>query len=651
MRKAAVASLSVLLGIGIVGIAFVQRSLKQTISEVASEGQFNFTLSTISHIENAGFEALASPTSYAVGAVFQGKLYLAGPGGLAEFSSLEDSSAKPRLFRPGIELPRAKVVAIATGAVRGDARPSLILATQGEGILFYDGNILRQLFSNNRAADDVTAILPLGSGDLLIGTPHAGLLIYDGKTLSPFQSNLAKYSITALAGDEGDFWIGTRNQGLLHWHAGQLDSFDTSNGLPDQQIESIAIASSNVYAGTPLGVTEFNAGRPGRTLAPGFFAHALATDGATLTIASIDQGIREIALTDHHAARSTAGEALQANSFFTARGRNGLFAVTGSGIARREPSGEWHPVFTEESSPLTDSNVAALNFAPDGRLWIGYFDRGLDILTLSKTSPATAEHIEDDHIFCVNRILTDPARHTIDVATANGLVLFDAVGHQRQVLLRRDGLMADQVTDVAFTRDSTILATPAGLTFIDSSGMHGLYVFNGLVNNHVYALATNSARSTFLAGTLGGISYVSNGNVRRNLTTANSGLKQNWITAILPINGAATTESASKDDSWFIGTYGAGVMELDASDHINPIEGATRPSVINPNAMLATAQHVFAGSLSDGLFIYSRASNRWSIITAGLPSLNVTALAEHDGQLYVGTDNGIVHIDESRLAQ
>jgi ligand-binding sensor domain-containing protein len=92
-------------------------------------------------------------------------------------------------------------------------------------------------------------------------------------------------------------------------------------------------------------------------------------------------------------------------------------------------------------------------------------------------------------------------------------------------------------------------------------------------------------------------------------------------------------------------------MELDSSGHITPIEGATRPTVISPNAMIVTAQHVFAGSLSDGLFVYSRTTNRWSIITAGLPSLNVTALAEHDGQLYVGTDNGIVRIDESRLAQ
>jgi len=648
MRKFAVASLAILLGGGVVGITLVQRSVRQTISEVASEGRLDFTLDTVSNIKNAGFEALAPPASYTAGTIFQGKLYLVGPGGLAEFSSLD---ARPHLLRPGLELPPAEIIAITTGAIRGDSRPSLILATRGKGILFYDGNAVRQLLSKNLAVRDPTAILPLASGDLLIGTRQAGLFIYNGKTLAPFQSNLNYISITALAGDDGDVWIGTRNQGLFHWHAGQLDSFNSSTGLPDQQVESIAINSSNVYVGTPLGVAEFSSGRPNRILARGFFAHALATDGNTLTIASIDQGIREIALTDHHTIHSASDETLKADSFFSAGDKNGLLAVTDSGLVRREPSGEWRPVLTAESSPLGNSNVAALNFAPDGRLWIGYFDRGLDILTLSKTSLGPVKHVEDDHIFCVNRILTDPVRHTVDVATANGLVLFDASGHQRQVLLRHDGLIADQVTDIAFTRDSTVLATSAGLTFIDPTGMHSLYAFNGLVNNHVYALATNTTRSTFLAGTLGGISYVSDGNIRRNLTTANSGLKQNWITAMASISGADSAGVNSDQDEWFVGTYGAGVMRLDSSGHITAIEGATRPTVINPNAMIVTAQHVFAGSLSDGLFAYSRATNRWSIITSGLPSLNVTALAEHDGQLYVGTDNGIVHIDESRLAQ
>ena len=641
MRKLVLAAVTLpaalLLAAGTYVAVRVHHSLADTRAQVAEEGKLAFDLTTITHLDNPGFEPLASPAAYTSGAVFQGKLYLAGAGGLAEYATLE---AEPHLLRTGLDLPPAPIVQIATGVLRGIGHPELILATRGEGVLFYDGAALRQLKPRLEAARDITAILPLTSGDLLLGTRELGLLLYDGKTLTPFHANLSSLAITALAGDAGDLWIGTRNRGVFHWHAGQLDAFDATNGLPDQQVESLALARGNAYVGTPLGVAEFIAGRPARTLAPGFFAHALATDGATLTIASIDQGIREVALGESRRAHfAISPTTLEATSLI-ATGKD-LLAVTANGLSRRESSGEWQSILTAAPSTLADGNVASLSFAPDGRLWIGYFDRGLDILTL--TGQPTAQHIEDDRIFCINRILPDPTRHTIDVATANGLVLFDPTGHPRQTLLRRDGLIADQVTDIALTRDGLAIATPAGLTFLDPTGPHSLYAFHGLVNNHVYTLASDG-RDHLLAGTLGGISLLNDGVVHENLTTRNSGLKQNWITAIVPV-------SDDSENNFFVGTYGSGVMQLDASGHITAMEGATRPAEINPNAMLVTPQHVLAGTLGDGLLIYNRVTRHWTRLTAGLPSLNVTAFAERDGQLYVGTENGIVHIAESRLVQ
>lgn len=640
MRKLVLAAVTLLaallLGAGTYVAVRVHHSLALSSSQVAEEGKLAFDLTAITHLDNPGFEPLATPAGYTSGAMFQGKLYLAGSGGLAEYATLE---AAPRLLRPGLDLPPAPIVRVATGVLRGVGHPELILATRGEGVLFYDGATLRQLRPKLATARDITAILPLTSGDLLLGTRELGLLVYEGKTLMPFHANLSNLAITALAGDSGDLWIGTRNRGVFHWHAGQLDSFDATSGLPDQQVESLAISRGKAFVGTPLGVAEFDAGRPARTLAPGFFAHSLATDGTTLTVASIDQGISEVPLAESRVRHPTASPAMLAASLI-ASGHD-LLAVTPQGVSRRERSGEWQLILTAAPSTLADGNIAALSFAPDGRLWIGYFDRGMDILSL--TSEQSAVHIEDDRIFCINRILPDPTRHTMDVATANGLVLFDPTGHPRQTLLRRDGLIADQVTDVALTRDGIALATPAGITYIDSTGPHSLYAFHGLVNNHVYTLASDD-HNHLLAGTLGGISLLNDGVVHANMTTRNSGLKQNWITAIVPV-------SDDSQNNFFIGTYGSGVMQLDASGHITAMEGATRPAEINPNAMLVTPQHVFAGTLGDGLLVYNRATRHWTRLTVGLPSLNVTAFAEHEGQLYIGTENGAVHIAESRLAQ
>jgi hypothetical protein len=46
-------------------------------------------------------------------------------------------------------------------------------------------------------------------------------------------------------------------------------------------------------------------------------------------------------------------------------------------------------------------------------------------------------------------------------------------------------------------------------------GTHSLYAFHGLVNNHVYALGARGD-GRVLAGTLGGLSLLQDGTVRRN---------------------------------------------------------------------------------------------------------------------------------------
>jgi ligand-binding sensor domain-containing protein len=163
-----------------------------------------------------------------------------------------------------------------------------------------------------------------------------------------------------------------------------------------------------------------------------------------------------------------------------------------------------------------------------------------------------------------------------------------------------------------------------------------MYAFHGLVNNHVYALGVSG--DELIAGTLGGLSVLNKGDVEANYTTATSNLKHNWITAVVPVGS-----------EWMVGTYGAGILGLDHSGHFHSFEKASGPFEVNPNAMLVTPDYILAGTLGNGLYLYDRQSERWSVINSGLPSLNVTALARGNGYIYVGTDNGLVRIPEQKL--
>ena len=128
------------------------------------------------------------------------------------------------------------------------------------------------------------------------------------------------------------------------------------------------------------------------------------------------------------------------------------------------------------------------------------------------------------------------------------------------------------------------------------------------------------------------------GEVPVNYTSGASGLKHNWITAVVRVG-----------DEWMLGTYGAGVLGLDGAGRFRSFDTATGDFVVNPNAMLVTPKHVLVGTLGKGLYVYDRESQRWAVRKDGLPSLNVTALARSGETIYVGTDNGLVRIQEPKL--
>ncbi len=631
-------------GAACLGILRVRATLREARREVSAEGRFGFDVVEWKRdgASGAGFKALPAAAEYTSGASVGGKIYLAGPGGISMFSSMEEPAKQ---MQAGVDLPAAEVVSVAVGRLRGEGAAELIAATQGEGFVLVrsDGGV-RQIRAKDAAARDVTAVLPLASGDLLVGTRRAGLLVFDGKALRVFAPGFAVAEVTALAGDVGDFWVGTRAHGVMHAHAGEVESFGVGDGLPDAAVTSIAVGEAGVFVGTPLGVAAFRAGKLERVVAPGLFAHALMVEGETLLVATVDQGVHEVSLAPRSSPRGPPMDAELSAAGFFAVGEQ-VLAVGDGGVLRHERGGSWARVGSSVGAQgLTARNVTALQFSDDGRLWVGYFDRGLDVLDLQTQR---VEHVEDDHVFCVNRIVGDPLRGTVDVATANGLVLFDprkSAPRVQQVLTRRDGLISDQVTDVAFARDGMTLATPAGVTFFTPSGAQSLYAFQGLVNNHVYALAAERVSGRVMAGTLGGISVLDEERVVQNVTLKNSGLKRNWITGIVRVDGA---EGAA----WFVGTYGGGVVRMDAAGQVGAMEAPAlmKSAVVNPNAMLVTPRHVLAGSLADGLLVFDRGSQRWTAVTAGLPSRNVTALAERGGEIYVGTENGVVRVSEARL--
>jgi hypothetical protein len=622
-----------LLALGLAGLAFwkAQRALHVATLEVRAQETLRFSVRNLAPI-NSSFEWISAPEAFSGGAVFKGEFYLCGASGLFRY---DNRGTLLKHYRPGQELPSTPLLRMTTGILKDAKEPELLIATQSEGVLAFNGFGFRQLLPTDVDARSITSLLPLSSGQLLIGTRKRGVLVYDGHSLQAFHPALSALHVTELAGSESELWIGTQDQGVVHWQAGRAETFAEADGLPDPQVFSIALVNDKAYVGTSVGIAEFVSGRFVRVLAPGFFARTLYVNGSTLLSGGNGDGILEIdpepkrrpGLLRPETRAMSDLQQIFADS-------NTIYVVTPNALYQKEGQrGGWRRVLSPADTMLADRNISALAVDNTERLWVGYFDRGMDLFEPNFRS---AVHIEDDNVFCVNRIVSNPAAGTIAVATANGLVLFDQSGKKRQVLGRADGLLADHITDAALYGRGMVLATPAGLTFLDASGPRSLYAFHGLINNHVYSVGATGTE--VVAGTLGGISVLENENVAANYTVANQGLTHNWISAIVRTG-----------NDWMIGTYGGGIVRLLATGRFEPFDVATGKFEVYPNAMLATDQHVLAGTLNKGLYVYNRATNHWSVITDGLPSLTVTALAAGQGFIYVGTDNGLVRISEQTL--
>jgi ligand-binding sensor domain-containing protein len=630
LRLVAVGAGLLALAGGIVGWR-ASRALRLSSEEVRAERELRFVVRPLPIPLDVKFEAVSAPAVFLQAARFQDHLYIASPAGLLEYDS---AGAPLRQFSVGREFPSSPLVALAPAVLADSREPELLLATAQDGVLAFNGRNFRQIHPQDPDARTITSLLPLTSGHLLIGTKKRGVLLYDGKQITALHPTLTNLYVQALAGNESDLWVGTLNQGVLHWHAGATESFGEEQGLPDRQVQVIAASENKTYVGTVLGVAEFERGRFSRALAPGVLVTSLLLRGENLIVGSEDQGVISIPLAGRRPSSNFGGspELPEVRQLFDSD--DSVYVLTRKALFRMNARGfGWKQILQPGPALLSDRNISALAADGSGRLWVGYFDRGLDLL---EADARRSTHVENEHVFCVNRILPDTKTGTVAVATANGLVRFGASGSQEQVLTRSDGLIADHVTDVAAYRDGLAIATPAGLTFLDSSGARSMYAFQGLVNNHVYALAVSGDQ--LMVGTLGGLSVIGKNEIPVNYTSGASGLKHNWITAVVPVG-----------EEWMVGTYGAGILGMDRAGHFQSFEKATGEIVVNPNAMLVTPRHVLAGTLGDGLYVFDLETRRWTVMKEGLPSFNVTALARSGGEIYVGTDNGLVQIQEQKL--
>ncbi len=382
--------------LGFVGKAFwrAEHALTSSAKQVSSASEFAFAVEQLGGHRDGHFHRVLRSGEFRSVLPFSGSLFVCGRSSLTRYGP--DGSPQ-RTWYVGDELPPFPLTTLAVR--HGIGTPELWVGTDGGGVLIYDGQQLHRILPAETGQRKISAILPLSNGHVLLGTQKNGLYTTDGKHLELLHPRFAHTEVTALSGDEDEVWVGTRREGVWMCHSGEAAQFKAE--LPDAQVLSLYSEGGETWAGTPLGVAEFANGRFRRPLAEGVFAQSLLARAGSLFIGTLDEGVVTLPLTAHTVHANFLGGAARSilsgeNIAHLAEAGNDVLAVSPAAVLRLPAA---TPVISPSEAMLSDGHISALQVDSRGRLWVGYFDRGLDLFEQG-SSPGLASHRRRSGFLC-----------------------------------------------------------------------------------------------------------------------------------------------------------------------------------------------------------------------------------------------------------
>lgn len=588
---------------------------------------------------------------------FEGVRYLATSGGLM---AIDDAGDVKRRYTTLDGLPDNDLTALAV------FRDRLFVGTGNAGLLAFDGSAFTGYSFTKPKATHITILLPTET-ELLIGTLDGGLFEFNGERFSRRVNSAtgADFSrVTSLLPFESRLYIGTQDSGLFISREAHIEHLTTNDGLPSPHVTALAqlTPSGFVAVATDFGVVALNDANEIKPISNRPNVTSLVVDSGHLWAGLFSGGMIDLNGDQIGRAQNIAeaGSNLTevagiprsvASVVSLSEGR--LWVLTSEGSFYRDAQAT-HPAFESMGSQLardrvlTTGHITSLARDDAGRLWIGYFDRGIDVLL-----PDTAErssHVEDDRVREINHLAFDESEGRMLAATSRGLVVFGGGLKQTVITREQGGLINDSVAQISFadlwspgTAAGTagvrsngrtmVLVTAGGLTEVTGGRARSITAFHGLASNHLYTSAAIGSR--LFVGSLAGLVELEGLRVVRTYKTSNSRLSHDWITAL-----------AEAEGTLYVGTNGGGVDALLPTGEWVNFAGEPGKFEVNQNAMHYDGNRLYVGTSDRGLLVYNTRDRRWTRISAGLASQNVTAITSDGRFVYVGTLNGLVRIEK-----
>ncbi len=620
-------------------------------------------------------QVISSPSGMSQGVIYQGRLLIPSDGGLlvlekgaapvAEVSkplaerddgggfapsgpdlrnriraertiSRDNTIYISRLLNSGDGLAENRIAGIAV--VSG----KVLLAHPNEGISLYSPKKIEQIRFRDDRLNHISALSSYVNG-VVLATASGDILEYDGEKFLLKHTNLLENSeaeITALLATREGVFIGTNLSGFYSLSEGQLKKEGESH-FSSSRVNALVSEGYSVYAATDRGI--FKRVRKNQFEKVYGDSPVLSMNSKTgFTAGTYFGELLELKEGKTPVAVKIPGESKPVRGIIRAGDELGLESAGSmiicfeDALLRRSADGRFYRIARSVNLKTISANyITSFDVDTEGKLWVGYFDRGIDILSADMK---LLQHLENEDIHIIRHLKYDSNRRVMKAATSRG-VLEIRNDFSYDVINREDGLIHNEVSHINFTPDGELYSTAGGVTFNRSGILRSLYVFHGLGSNHVYCSANRGPLS--YAGTLHGISVIKDMVVTNTYTTSDSGLPGNWVSALM----------VDSEGTLWAGTYGEGIARLTEENKWEPIKCPYGRLNVNNNALIMIDNYLLIGTLSNGIIIYDTGREEWSRFDDALPSSNVTAFFKKGNNILVGTDAGILIFNKNNLNQ
>lgn len=590
---------------------------------------------------------------------FQDSYFVATDGGLVEF----DASGKLLRHYTVLDgLPESDLLSLAS------FNSKLFLGTQTQGLVAFDGEHFASYRWTDRKPQAISALFEDG-GRLLIGTNAAGLIEFDGQQFREIKvgaDHQRLLGINYLAKNGTRLFVGTFADGLWVEEAARWSQFTIADGLLSNRIVGVVANRENTFVASDYGLavapTVMLSASTEPTSAKRFHAISTLPSLSGMAQASSDILLCKDNGESYSFSADTDLSRLHVNAIGWKRpaGAAGcrlsvlgpdVWLLSNAGVYRAQIEAlESSRTISLPFSTFGESHLAqglktnltsALSLDAQGRIWAGSFRNGIDVLSADGKPLA---HLESDDVREINFLAEDREARTMLAATSQGLLRFNADLGGTDRWSTEDGLLSNSILQVAQTtaapteraasgKFDIACATSKGLSFGVPGKLRGLTTVQGLPSNSLYTLLVQGRK--IYVGTLGGLAVVEDGRVVRVFKDTNSKLTPNWVTALRMVGSRL-----------FVGTYGGGVFELTAAGELQSFSATAGRSVVNPNAMWADGERLYAGTL-DGVLIFDLYSQKWTHVTDELPSRTVLSITGDERYVYFGTTSGIARVARS----